>query len=321
MSTPTPRSGVSHPHADQPDAPDWVPDPGDGAAEWEVEGWAGHGPIADDEADLAARTYWQQQADAYQAEHGAFLAGRADRGTGGAVDRPDQAEGFVWGPEGVTEDDLSMLGPVSALVGRRTLEVGCGAAQCSAWLARRGVHAVGIDIAENQARHAPVLATGPGVPGSLHVLAASANALPFADRTFDAAFASYGAVQFVADLTHLLHEVHRVLRPAATWVFSVSHPIRWAFPDDAGPAGLTVSGSYFDRTPYVERDGAGRAEYAEFHRTVGDYVAAVRAVGFELEALVEPEWPAWNSAVWGGWSPLRGAHVPGTLIVGCRARG
>ena len=28
--------------------------------------------------------------------------------------------------------------------------------------------------------------------------------------------------------------------------------------------------------------------------------------------LVEPEWPARNQQAWGGWSPLRGALLPGT---------
>ena len=142
---------------------------------------------------------------------------------------------------------------------------------------------------------------------------------PSGDATFDAAFAAYGAIQFVADLPRLLAEVRRVLRPGGRWVFSVTHPIRWAFPDDPGPAGLAVSGSYFDRTPYVERDGSGTAVYAEFHRTVGDYVSAVVAAGFAIETMVEPEWPDWNESTWGGWSPLRGTHLPGTLIIGCRA--
>ena len=33
-----------------------------------------------------------------------------------------------------------------------------------------------------------------------------------------------------------------------------------------------------------------------------------------LRAVHEPEWPADNREVWGGWSPLRGEHLPGTAI-------
>jgi SAM-dependent methyltransferase len=158
------------------------------------------------------------------------------------------------------------------------------------------------------------------VGGSLAVAAASATALPFADGSFDAAFSAYGAIPFVADLPALFAEAHRVLRPGAPWVCSVTHPIRWAFPDDPGPAGLTATMSYFDRLPYVERVPSGQAVYAEFHRTIGDYVAALRAAGFTIEAMIEPEWPDWNDQTWNGWSPLRGTLLPGTLILSCLAQ-
>jgi hypothetical protein len=40
--------------------------------------------------------------------------------------------------------------------------------------------------------------------------------------------------------------------------------------------------------------------------------------GFVLEGLVEPEWPEDLESVWGGWSPLRGRLLPGTLVLRCR---
>jgi hypothetical protein len=101
-------------------------------------------------------------------------------------------------------------------------------------------------------------------------------------------------------------------------VFAVTHPIRWIFPDDPGPAGLTVITSYFDRTPYLEVDADGRATYVEHHRTMGDYVRALRRSGFILEDLIEPEWPEGRTTEWGQWSPLRGELFPGTAIFCCR---
>jgi SAM-dependent methyltransferase len=320
--------------SDEPGSDSLQAESPDAAGEWTVEGSAGRGAIDAAEVDRAARTYWELEADAYQAEHGAFLAdptavvvdsahqvgqndyhdggtaGDAATAGGGAAGR---RVGFVWGPEGRTEDELALLGPADALGGQRILEVGCGAAQCSAWLGARGAHAVGIDISVAQLRHAHHLEPRPPVA------AASATALPFRASSFDAAFSAYGAIQFVADLGLLLAEVRRVLRPGGRWVLSVTHPVRWALPDDPGPSGLTASGSYFDRTPYVERDDAGTAVYVEFHRTVGDYVTALSAAGLSVTELIEPEWPSWNTTTWGGWSPLRGTHLPGTLIIGCWA--
>src|SRR5437763_4655134 len=95
---------------------------------------------------------------------------------------------------------------------------------------------------------------------------ADARALPVADSSFDVACSAYGAVPFVADPWRIMHEVARVLRPGGRWAFSVTHPVRWAFPVVPGPAGLVAGRSSFDRTPYVELDDAGGVLYAEHPR-------------------------------------------------------
>ena len=86
-------------------------------------------------------------------------------------------------------------------------------------------------------------------------------------------------------------------------------------PDDAGPRpGCTITSSYWDRTPYVEEDEDGAAQYVEHHRTLGDWVALLAGQGFMLTALHEPQWPEGLDRIWGGWGPLRGRLVPGTAI-------
>ena len=57
--------------------------------------------------------------------------------------------------------------------------------------------------------------------------------------------------------------------------------------------------------------------YVEHHRTIGDRVRDVVAADLRLVDLVEPKWPAWNSAEWGGCSALRGNLIPGTAIFVC----
>jgi SAM-dependent methyltransferase len=138
-----------------------------------------------------------------------------------------------------------------------------------------------------------------------------------ADASVDVVCSAFGALPFVADSAAVLSEVARVLRPGGRFVFSVSHPLRWALPDDPGAAGLTVATSYFDRRPYVEEDDDGHPTYAEHHRTIGDRVGEIVAAGLILTDLVEPEWPAALVTEWGGWSPLRGRLIPGTAIFGC----
>ncbi len=158
-----------------------------------------------------------------------------------------------------------------------------------------------------------------GVAAGLEVplVQADAAALPFADRSFDLACSAYGGVPFVDDSARVMSEVARVLRPGGRWVFSVTHPLRWCFPDDPGEAGLVARHSYFDRTPYVEEAPDGAATYVEHHRTLGDRVREISAAGLRLLDVVEPEWPADLDRTWGGWSPLRGRLVPGTAIFVC----
>jgi SAM-dependent methyltransferase len=255
-----------------------------------------HDPVSAAASVRANRSWWDQDAGAYLAEHGDFL-GEAD---------------FVWCPEGLREADAHLLGPVA---GTRVLEVGAGAAMCSRWLATQGAVPVALDLSGGMLRHAAEAAgrTGVRVP----LVQADAQRLPFATASFDTACTAFGAVPFVADSAGVMREVARVLRPGGRWVFATTHPLRWVFPDDPGPAGLAVHTSYFDRSPYVEVDAAGEPVYVEHHRTLGDRVRELVAAGFRLVDLVEPEWPAGHTREWGQWSPLRGALVPGTAIYVC----
>ncbi|NJP45715.1 class I SAM-dependent methyltransferase [Actinacidiphila epipremni] len=258
------------------------------------------------ESSRANRGWWDRNADDYQREHGGFLGD--DR--------------FVWGPEGLDEADAGLLGPAAELKGRSVLEIGAGAAQCSRWLAARGALPVALDLSRRQLQHARRLdeeARAAGGAAALPLVQADAGFLPFADASFDLACSAYGALPFVADTARVHREVRRVLRPGGRWVFSVTHPVRWAFPDEPGEEGLTAVSSYFDRTPYVEQDERGLAVYVEHHRTLGDRVREIAAAGLRLVDLVEPEWPAWNEQEWGGWSPLRGRLLPGTAVFVCVA--
>jgi SAM-dependent methyltransferase len=245
----------------------------------------------------ANRSWWDHDADAYQAEHGDFL-GDAD---------------FVWCPEGLREADARLLGPVA---GSRILEVGCGAAMCSRWLAAQGAAPVALDLSGGMLRHAAAAAARTGI--AVPLLQADAQHLPFAAGSFDLACTAFGAVPFVADSAAVMREVARVLRPGGRWVFATTHPLRWIFADDPGPDGLVARTPYFDRSPYVEVDEAGEPTYVEHHRTLGDRVREIVAAGLDLVDLVEPEWPAGHTRQWGQWSPLRGALLPGTAIYVCR---
>ena len=254
------------------------------------------------ETARANRAWWDSEATGYYAEHGSFLGD----------------DDFVWGPEGLRESEAGLLGEI---LGAAVLEIGAGAAQCSRYAALQGASVVATDISGGMLAQGADLnrrftaRTGLTVP----LVQCDATRLPFADCCFDTVFTSYGAVPFVADSAALMRQAARVLRPGGRFVFSTTHPIRWALPDDPGNPGLTVTSSYFNRTPYVEQE-SGTTTYVEHHRTLGDRVRELTAAGLRLVDLVEPEWPQENQQVWGGWSPLRGGLIPGTAIFLCENR-
>jgi SAM-dependent methyltransferase len=253
-----------------------------------------HRPAGPAESARANRRWWDTEARSYQDEHGDFL-GDAD---------------FLWCPEGLREAEARLLGDV---VGRDVLEVGCGAAQCARWLVGQGARVTAFDVSHGQLLESRRLDARSGTSVE-RLVQADAQALPFRAACFDLVVSAFGAVPFVADSAGTMREVARILRPGGRFVFSVTHPTRWAFPDDPGPAGLTVQQSYFDRSPYVEVDETGAASYVEHHRTLGDRVRELVAAGLVLEDLIEPEWPEGHEREWGQWSPLRGRMMPGTAI-------
>jgi len=250
----------------------------------------GAGP---EESAQANRRWWDANALDYYAEHGAVL-GDAD---------------LLWCPEGLREADARLLGDVA---GREVLEVGCGAGQGGRWLVAQGARVTAFDVSRGQLLQAQELDRRTGL--ALTTVQADAQRMPFRDASFDVVMSAFGAIPFVSDSAGTMREVARVLRPGGRVVFSTTHPVRWAFPDDPGPDGLTVRQSYFDRTPYLEEGSDGVATYVEHHRTLGDRVRELVAAGLVLDDLVEPEWPAGRTEVWGQWSPLRGALIPGTAV-------
>ena len=253
-----------------------------------------HREAGPQESARANRHWWDAEARAYQDEHGDFL-GDAD---------------LLWCPEGLREADVHLLGDVA---GRDVLEIGCGAGQGARWLVGAGARVTALDVSYAQLLESRRLddRTGTRV---VRTVQADAQWLPLAGGRFDLVVSAFGAIPFVAVRARTMRECARVLRPGGRLVFSVTHPVRWVFPDDPGPDGLTVRQSYFDRTPYVEVDGAGEAVYVEHHRTTGDRVRELVAAGLVLLDLVEPEWPAGHERAWGQWSPLRGRLLPGTAI-------
>jgi SAM-dependent methyltransferase len=98
---------------------------------------------------------------------------------------------------------------LSAESGERILDLGCGDGQLSGRIALSGARVQGVDASAGMA----AAARARGIAAEL----ASAEALPFADRSFDAVF-SNAVLHWVRNQDAMLSEVRRVLVPGGRFV-------------------------------------------------------------------------------------------------------
>ena len=97
-------------------------------------------------------------------------------------------EDITWGMFGVPEAELGVLGDIDGL---DVVELGCGTAYFSAWLARRGARPVGVDPTPAQLATAKRCQREFGLEFPL--VEAAAEAVPLPDASFDLAVSEYGA--------------------------------------------------------------------------------------------------------------------------------
>jgi SAM-dependent methyltransferase len=100
--------------------------------------------------------------------------------------------------------------------GKHVLEYGCGMGGCAFDLAARGVIATGIDISASAIERASEKAKSYPA-GSLTFRQADAEALPFADASFDVVCGS--GILHHLDIARAVAEIRRVLKPAGRAIF------------------------------------------------------------------------------------------------------
>jgi SAM-dependent methyltransferase len=247
-----------------------------------------------DDDYLRNRAAWDASSDDYQAEHHAQLAAQPE----------------AWGIWSLPERELQLIGDVA---GRDVLEFGCGGAQWSIALARRGARCTGLDNSARQLAHAREAVATSGVDVTL--VHGNGERTPFADASFDVVFCDHGAMSF-ADPHVTIPEVARVLRPGGVLAFSVAHPLHAATWDDAADVpSRTLHHSYF--TLGRLEDPADRG--VNYYAPVSTYVTLLLAHGFTIEKLLEPQPAAGASTTYGLFAPLEWARdVPAELMIRAR---
>ncbi len=186
-----------------------------------------------------------------------------------------------WGIWSIPESEVRAL--PADVAGKDVVELGCGTAYWSAWLARMGARPVGVDITDAQLANARKFMAeyGPEFP----LLQASAEDVPLPDASFDIAFSEYGA-SIWCDPDLWVAEASRLLRPGGRLVFLCNGVL--AVLSDDPPNEHQLVRDYFG----MRRFEWPVEEGVDFHLGYGEWIRTLHRHGFELEGLIELQAPA-----------------------------
>lgn len=187
-----------------------------------------------------------------------------------------------WGIWGVDESELNVLGDVEGL---DVVELGCGTAYFSAWLAKKGARPVGVDITPEQLATARRMQEKTGIEFPLVEADAGATGLP--DACADLVVSEYGASIWV-DPFRWIPEAARLLRPGGRVAFLGNSPLVICCSQDEGAATTELLRPMFGMHRFEWSEEIG----VEFHLSHGDWIDLLRANGFEIERLIEVQAPA-----------------------------
>jgi SAM-dependent methyltransferase len=226
------------------------------------------------------RLAWDRRSDEYQAAHASQL----------------NSYECGWGTFSVPEDEVHALGDVT---GKDILELGCGAAQWSIGLARRGARPVGLDNSARQLEHAYRLMAAARVDFPL--VHASADDVPLPNASFDIIFCDHGAMTF-ADPASTLPEVTRLLRPGGLLAFNLASPLKWLCTDPATDQLTTcLHNDYFEMYRFEWPE-----DTVEFQLPYGAWIRLFRRHGLAVEDLIELR-PAESATTTYDFAPLEWA--------------
>jgi SAM-dependent methyltransferase len=184
-----------------------------------------------------------------------------------------------WGIWGIDEAELNVLGDVAGL---DVVELGCGTAYFSAWLAKKGARPVGVDVTPAQLETARRLMRETGIEFPL--LEADAAETGLGDGCADLVLSEYGASIWV-DPYRWIPEAARLLRPGGRLVFLRNSTLVILCALDYG-TDTCLQRPQFGMHRFEWPEGG-----VEFHLAHGEWIDVLRQNGLEIERLLELQAP------------------------------
>jgi SAM-dependent methyltransferase len=160
--------------------------------------------------------------------------------------------------------------------GKDILDAGCGPGWYSDWLASRGARVVAVDRSRGM-----VMLADKRLKGRARVFHGDVSDLRdvLADESFDIILSSL-VIHYLADLGKTFREWARLLRPAATLVFSTHHPVHEKRVSDPG---------YLSAELIEEEWGWLGEKMRYYQRPLRDLTEPLSAAGFLIERISEPD--------------------------------
>ena len=207
--------------------------------------------------------------------------------------------------EGVRLELSALSKLMGDIGGKKVCDLACGQGRVTRWLAQAGANVVGVDISERLLEIAQREEEAEPL-GITYVRDDAHHLGGLPDCSFDGVVCTWSLLD-IEDLNSCLGSVARVLRPAAWFVFVITHPC-FDIPRSPGQVADRSQWSYFEEGFWrVDSPGGVKAKVGAYHRTLSSYVNELAEAGLMIERMIEPQG--------GRHSVLDTSKVPGFLFV------
>ncbi|MFA6716586.1 MAG: class I SAM-dependent methyltransferase [Victivallaceae bacterium] len=243
---------------------------------------------------ISKSPYWEELADQYQRE--TLIS----------------CDDFHYGPLAAGDNILKLL--PHDLAALNCLEIACGGAQNSIFLAKHGAQCTALDASRAQISHAEKLALENKV--EISFLLMSMEELPGKLPHFDLIHSAYG-FNFAVDFNRLIDSASNLLKKNGVLLFSLPHPLfSGEFLEIDNTEGLFLE-NYFAISPDLRFDVDDKETARSDFYSPTEISVALERNSMRIEAIREPglcENPPYTSNAWEEYREQL-QRFPATLII------